>query len=105
MRIDLHTHILPENLPDLVQRYGYEGFVRLDHYAPCRARMMINGQNFREIQDNCWDPRRRIEECDERGVDVQVLPAGPVMFSYWARPADGLDLARLLNDHIAGVVA
>jgi aminocarboxymuconate-semialdehyde decarboxylase len=27
------------------------------------------------------------------------------MFSYWARPQDALDLSRLLNDHIAGVVA
>jgi aminocarboxymuconate-semialdehyde decarboxylase len=27
------------------------------------------------------------------------------MFGYWAKPADGLDLARLLNDHIAEVVA
>jgi aminocarboxymuconate-semialdehyde decarboxylase len=26
------------------------------------------------------------------------------MFSYWARPADALDLSRLLNDHIAEVV-
>jgi aminocarboxymuconate-semialdehyde decarboxylase len=26
------------------------------------------------------------------------------MFSYWARPEHGYDLARLLNDHIAGVV-
>jgi len=29
----------------------------------------------------------------------------PVMFSYWARPRDAMDLARLLNDHIAGIVA
>jgi len=28
----------------------------------------------------------------------------PVMFSYWAKPEHGHDLARLLNDHIAGVV-
>jgi aminocarboxymuconate-semialdehyde decarboxylase len=27
------------------------------------------------------------------------------MFSYWAQPEHTLDLARLLNDHIAGVVA
>jgi aminocarboxymuconate-semialdehyde decarboxylase len=26
------------------------------------------------------------------------------MFSYWAKPEDALDLSRLLNDHIAGVV-
>jgi aminocarboxymuconate-semialdehyde decarboxylase len=27
------------------------------------------------------------------------------MFSYWAKPADTADLSRLLNDHIAGLVA
>ena len=26
------------------------------------------------------------------------------MDSYWAKPADALDLSRILNDHIAGIV-
>ena len=104
MKIDLHTHILPRNWPDLDAKYGYDGFVRLDHYKPCCARMMLGQRVFREITDNTWDPDRRIEECDETGVSIQVLSTVPVMFSYWAKPADGLDLARLLNDHIAEVV-
>ena len=104
MKIDLHTHILPHDWPNLDAKYGYGGFVRLDHYKPCCARMMIGERLFREITDNVWDPKRRIEECDRTGVTMQVLSTVPVMFSYWAKPHDGLDLARRLNDHIAEVV-
>jgi aminocarboxymuconate-semialdehyde decarboxylase len=104
MKIDLHTHILPRDWPDLDAKYGYSGFVRLDHYKPCCARMMIGDRVFREITDNVWDPKRRIEECDREKISMQVLSTVPVMFSYWAKPADALDLARRLNDHIAEVV-
>ena len=104
MKIDLHTHILPHDWPDLDAQYGYSGFVRLDHYKPCCARMMIGDRFFREITDNVWDPKRRIEECDRTGVSMQVLSTVPVMFSYWAKPADALDLSRHLNDHMAEVV-
>ena len=104
MKIDLHTHILPRKWPDLDARFGYGGFVRLEHHRPCCARMMIGERFFREIGDNVWDPARRIEECDATGVSMQVLSTVPVMFSYWAKPADTLDLARRLNDHIAEVV-
>src|SRR5439155_1010608 len=104
MKIDLHTHILPHDWPDLDAKYGYSGFVRLDHYKPCCARMMIGDHVFREITDNVWNPKRRIEECDLAGVSLQVLSTVPVMFSYWAKPADALDLSRRLNDHIAEVV-
>ena len=104
MKIDLHTHILPYEWPDLDARYGYPGFVRLDHYKPCCARMMKGDRVFREITDNTWDPKRRIEDMDRTAVSMQVLSTVPVMFSYWAKPADGLDLSRRLNDHIASVV-
>ena len=104
-KIDLHTHILPREWPDLEARYGYGGFVRLEHHAPGCARMLRDGKFFREIEANCWDPPQRLSECAQHGVDVQVLSTVPVMFGYHARPEHGLDLARLLNDHLAGVVA
>jgi aminocarboxymuconate-semialdehyde decarboxylase len=103
--VDLHTHILPKTWPDLAARFGPGRWVRLEHHAPCRARMMIGDTLFREIADNGWSPERRLEECDRDGVTVQVLSTVPVMFSYWAAPAHALELSRLLNDHLAEVVA
>ncbi|MEQ1904456.1 MAG: amidohydrolase family protein [Pirellulaceae bacterium] len=102
--VDIHTHILPREWPDLAERYGYGGFVQLVHDQPGCADMVIDGQSFRRVFENCWSPARRIEECESYGIDVQVLSTVPVMFSYWAKPEHGLDLSRLLNDHIAEVV-
>ncbi len=105
LKIDIHTHILPKEWPDLKEKYGYGGFVSLEHHAPGCARMMRDGHFFREVQHNCWDPGVRLKECDDAGVDVQVLSTVPVMFNYWAKPADTQDLAMILNDHIVETTA
>jgi aminocarboxymuconate-semialdehyde decarboxylase len=104
LKIDIHTHIIPEHLPNFKEKYGYGGFINLDHHKPCCARMMMDDKFFREIQDNCWDPNKRIQECNHHHIDVQVLSTIPVMFSYWAKPMDVLDLSMFLNDHLADIV-
>jgi aminocarboxymuconate-semialdehyde decarboxylase len=105
MTIDLHTHILPHGWPDLEQRYGGSGWLRLVEEGADKARLMSGDSCFRHIDSRCWDPERRLADCDAAGVKVQVLSTVPVMFSYWAPPAHALDLSICLNDHLAGVVA
>lgn len=102
--VDIHTHIIPENYPDLKERYGYGGFIRLEHHKPRCARMMLDDKFFREIHDNCWNPEVRLTDCGHHHVDVQVLSTIPVMFNYWAKPYDTLDLSMILNDHVASIV-
>lgn len=66
--------------------------------------MMRGNQFFREIKENAWNPELRIREYEQFNTQVQVVCTVPVMFSYWARPLDCLDLSQFLNDHIAELV-
>ena len=105
LKIDIHTHILPENIPDWKEKFGYGGFISLDHCKPgCATMVRDDGFRFRDVEQNCWDAGTRIDECDAKTVDVQVLSTVPVIFNYWAKPEDGAEISRFLNDHIAGIV-
>jgi aminocarboxymuconate-semialdehyde decarboxylase len=105
VKVDVHTHILPKDLPRFKEKYGYGGFIQIEHHADCGAKMLRDdGKFFREIDDRCWDPEKRVADCKLQGIDLQVLSTLPVMFSYWARADDALDLSRFLNDHLASVV-
>ncbi|MFN5237213.1 MAG: amidohydrolase family protein, partial [Bacteroidota bacterium] len=102
-KIDMHTHILPEKLPNFAEKFGYGDFIHLVHEREGFANMMKGGVFFREIAKNCWDPEVRIREYELFRTSVQVVCTIPVMFSYWAKPEHCLDLSMFLNDHLAGI--
>lgn len=104
LKIDIHTHIIPEHLPDFTKKFGYGDFIMLEHHRKGFANMMQGGKFFREIEANCWDPQLRIEEYATFNTQVQLVCTIPVMFSYWAKPQDCLDLSKFLNDDIAALV-
>jgi aminocarboxymuconate-semialdehyde decarboxylase len=67
--------------------------------------MMQGGQFFRRIQENCWNDELRITDYEQFNTQVQVVCTIPVMFSYWAKTEDCVELSQFLNDHIADLVA
>ncbi|GIL21624.1 MAG: amidohydrolase [Bacteroidota bacterium] len=100
LKIDAHTHILPKKMPNWSEKFGYGDFIYLQHHKKGYAKMMRGNQFFREINENCWDADLRIKEYANFGTRVQVVCTIPVMFSYWAKPLNCLDLSRFLNDHL-----
>lgn len=103
MKIDIHTHIMPDKMPNWVQKFGYGEFIHLEH-RNCKACMMKGDKLFREVDDNCFDTIVRLKEMDETEVTIQVLSTIPVLFNYWAKPKDGLETSRFFNDDIANKV-
>jgi aminocarboxymuconate-semialdehyde decarboxylase len=107
MRIDIHTHILPPEIPDFQKQFGYGGFIQLRPCPGCTDLEMVTDQGkfFRRIQQNCVSPQVRRNEIKSQKVDVQVLSTVPAMFNYHIQPEHGEQVARFLNDHLAGVLA
>lgn len=105
LKIDAHTHIIPKKLPNWSEKFGYGDFIYLQHHRKGYAKMMRGNQFFREIKENAWDAEVRIRDYEQFHTQVQVVCTIPVMFSYWARPLDCLDLSQFLNDHIAALVS
>jgi aminocarboxymuconate-semialdehyde decarboxylase len=104
MKIDIHTHIMPEKMPNWTKKFGYGEFIHMEH-RNCKACMMKGDKLFREVEENCFDESIRLKEMKDTSVDMQVLSTIPVLFNYWAGAKDGLETSRFFNDHIAEVVS
>ena len=104
LKIDMHTHIIPKNLPNWTEKFGYGDFIFLEHNDNGTADMMQGGKFFRRIEENCWDESMRIKDYEKYNTQVQVVCTIPVMFSYWAKVEDCVELSKFLNDHIADLV-
>lgn len=108
MRIDFHTHIIPPPgvMPDWSAALGAGRWPSLTADGDDGlATLRLGEQVMMRIDERFWSPERRIVDMDRQGVDVQVLSPIPLLSGYMA-PAEGnQQVARFLNEHIAGIVA
>jgi len=105
MKIDCHAHIIPAHWPDLKYKFGYGGFIYLDHDPKTKTAKMMrdDGKFFRKVEENCFNPEAILWDMSANQVDQMVLCTVPVLFNYWAKPNDAAWWASFLNDHIAEV--
>src|SRR6516164_8274743 len=60
--------------------------------------IMLGNREFRRISQECWDAVLRLEDLDRQGIDLQVISATPVLFSYDRPVEQALEAARIFND-------
>merc|ERR1712093_883038 len=76
-KIDIHTHILPPDLHGLAEKYGYGGFIELEHSADGPTKMWKDGVFFREVDANVFDLEARMRDmCPHAGCTGGETPDG-----------------------------
>lgn len=101
--IDLHAHLMErqslEQLADLGPDFGAQLVEREDGYYLHYVGRELLGP----IPAGMFDVERRLQEMDDRHVDLQVLAVPPPEFYYHATPEAGAAAARIHNDAIVSV--
>ncbi|MBM3601904.1 MAG: amidohydrolase [Alphaproteobacteria bacterium] len=103
--IDIHTHFFPERWPDLAQRFGTPDWPWIKHLGGGRAMIMLGDREFRPVTASSWDADTRIADLDRDGIDIQLVSATPVLFSYQRPAAHALDVAQIFNDALLDLCA
>jgi aminocarboxymuconate-semialdehyde decarboxylase len=99
--VDAHAHLLPRDYP----ADAPECFPRMEPIDGESARLLLFGTMRFRARDAFFDAERRIEEQDRSGVDVEVLSPMPPLLRYDLPAADGLALARHVNEFAAELCA
>ena len=105
MTIDIHTHVVPFELPACPAEANAARWPGMQAAGDCGHRnVVIAGKVFRTVSDACWDISRRLGAMDATGITTQVLSPMPELLSYWIGTDDALVLGRAVNDAIGAMV-
>lgn len=103
--IDIHTHFFPHDWPSLAQRFGTPDWPWMRHDGGGRATVMVGDQEFRVVDERCWDAGVRLQAMDRDGIALQVMSPTPVLFSYARAANEALEAARIFNDAALQIAA
>ena len=101
MLVDAHAHLLPRDYPPDAP----ECFPRMEPAEADTARTLVFGPMRFRARDVFFDAERRVEEMAAAGVDVEVVSPMPPLLRYDLPLADGLALARHVNEFTARLCA
>ncbi|MGH8230394.1 MAG: amidohydrolase family protein [Steroidobacteraceae bacterium] len=107
LTVDLHCHVLTPAVEQLVasapqklsERELQTRMMGAESYAYTHEVML------KAAAPKLTDLSVRLQDMDAMGVDLQLLSPAPNQYYYWAEPDLARSLCRLINEHIAALVA
>jgi aminocarboxymuconate-semialdehyde decarboxylase len=104
LRVDIHCHY-----------FNRDAAARVAHLNPAQyepsvtfANALTREVNVKQMQDRApklSDIEVRLKDMDRMGIDIQAVSPAPNQTYYWADPGLGAELARMVNERLAGIVA
>lgn len=104
MRIDVHAHLFPSELPDFAARFGdprWPILVRSDEATAIHR----GGQPYRPIDRRYWSAEDRLAFLDLHEIDRQVVSPLPVLLPHWAPAEAAAEFCRWQNEELARYAA
>lgn len=95
--IDVHSHILPENIVNLIRTYGAKYGANIQKRASMEWVVHEQGYTY-PLFRKFYDAEQKLQDMDEMGIDFTVLSPAPPMFMYWIEEDISAAFARMVNE-------
>ncbi len=104
LRIDIHCHYLNPAVAAKVAHLNPGSYEPSVVFANALTRE-VNVKQIRDRHHKLSTVETRLKDMDRMGIDIQAVSPAPNQTYYWTDPELGADLARMVNDRLAEIVA
>ena len=104
LRVDIHCHYLNTEAAAKVAHHNPAQFDFLARFSNDITRD-VNAKQMSERAARLTSIETRLKDMDRMGIDVQAIAPAPHQTYYWCEPGEGAELARMVNERLAQIVA
>ena len=103
-RVDVHSHVFPREMLDLVRARPDDFGMRFDN-ATGTERLLRTDGHVSPLFDEFHDAAAKVAGMDRKGLDISVISPTPMIYFYWLDIDRALAASRVINDGVAAMVA
>jgi len=105
MLIDAHAHVMPGSFPPAPGGCDPASWPSMSPVPEEDARLLVSGPLRFTARAAWFDAERRLAASAASGVDAEVVSPFPPLLNYTLPAPAGRDLARWVNEYVAGLCA
>ena len=104
LRVDIHCHYLNPAVAARIAPLDPAQHDPLFAFSNAATRE-VNAKQVQVRRPMLTSIERRLADMDRMGIDIQAVSPSPNQVIYWSDPQLGIELARMVNDRLAEIVA